>query len=245
METSEYYTMYRVEKEHWWYKGLRDLIFSYIKRNSPLHILDAGCGTGITMQSLTNKGYKLNGFDLSSLAVSFTKKRGLKNVKQGSILQIPYPGKSFDVVLNTDVLGSLNRKQVNNAVEEFYRVLKPGGTLILQVAALEQLRSPHDIVTHLKVRYAKNELQKLFLYGKWTIVKISYRMFFLFPVIFLVKILKKITVRNETGATTDLWLPPPFLNFLLFSIVKIENVMFHYINFPIGSSLFLVARKKQ
>ena len=56
---------------------------------------------------------------------------------------IPFAGDAFDLVTAFDVLYSLSEPDEAAAVGEMWRVLKPGGTLIVNVAALGILRGNH------------------------------------------------------------------------------------------------------
>lgn len=247
MEEKEYYLMYDVEATHWWYRALRDVIDYFIRTSNIRHphILDAGCGTGITLKWLSSRGLKTaEGFDVSNDAISLCKKRGLMNVYEGSILDIKHSDNSFDIILTIDVLGLLDRKQAQDAINELYRVLRPGGLLIMQCAAYEWLRSPHDTVTSLSTRYTKQQIEGLFDKNKWQIKKVSYRIFFLFPLIVIIRLFKKIGGKNDHISKTDSNLPPKLFNTMLYCIQKIENVLFKFIDFPFGSSIFLVAEKK-
>ncbi|WP_457553774.1 class I SAM-dependent methyltransferase [Desulfobacula sp.] len=100
-------------------------------------ILDAGCGIGGSSRLLAHKfGYQVVGIDLADkfieAATFLTQITGLeKNVifQQGSILEMPFEDHYFDAVLCQHVL--MNIKNKPRAVKEFFRVLKPGGKLII------------------------------------------------------------------------------------------------------------------
>ncbi|WP_020589751.1 class I SAM-dependent methyltransferase [Desulfobacter curvatus] len=102
-------------------------------------ILDAGCGIGGTSRLLVkNFGLVVHGIDLSKDFIEtahmlnqwcgFTQD-GTINLKQGSLLALPYPDNFFDAVLCQHVL--LNIKDKTKAFAEFSRVLAPRGKLIL------------------------------------------------------------------------------------------------------------------
>lgn len=244
MQKHEYYAMYKVEKSLWWYKGLRDILNYYIsQKGQKLHILDAGCGTGINMKFLSSKRQFAYGVDLSSDAIKLCKMRNLKNAKKGSILNLSFNKNFFDVIICTDVLGSMtSNKNIKKAMNEFYRVLKPNGLLLIHVAALPWLRSPHDIVTNFRVRFSKNELLSYIPTSRWNILKCSYRLFFLFPAVTSIKLVKKF-LWKILGDKTDQNTTPQILNQAFFFIQFIENRLLRFINFPIGSSLILIAEK--
>lgn len=245
MEQNEYFTMFALEKDLWWYRGLRHLLLYYVRNfGKKLKILDAGCGTGITMQCLHRLNHNVCGIDASPDAVTLARSRGLTRIQKASVTSLPYQSNYFDAVLNLDVIGLLDKKQISQALNEFERVLKPGGHLILQTAALEWLRSQHDDVSRLRTRYTKSQLESLFQSKSWKIVKIGYRVFLLFIPVALVKIIKKF-VRLKNDSEGDLFLPPPIFNITLYLIQKLENMLFPYLSFPIGTSLFIVVQKNK
>lgn len=244
MNAGEYDYMYQVEENLWWYRGLRDTLVFYLQAYAPrkARMLDAGCGTGMNMRLVELLGHTAYGIDVSAKAVMYTKKRGLTNIKKGSITQIPYGDKKYDVVLCMDVIGLLSDTQVKEALVESYRVLKPGGILMVHTAAFEFLRSNHDTVSHVKRRYTKNQIAKIFSTKKWHIQKLSYRMFLLFLPLAAVKLAKRLFVRAIPQG--DLYLPTSLLNTTLYRIQQVENFLIRYYTLPFGTSLLVIAQKK-
>lgn len=99
MERKEYEILYTIEDEYWWYVGLRDLVFSSIVKfrgnvSNKSRILDAGCGTGATLEGLNSYGQSY-GIDVSEEAIRFCKQRGLRNVMKGSVEEIPVVNNFF------------------------------------------------------------------------------------------------------------------------------------------------------
>ena len=102
-------------------------------------ILDAGCGIGGTSRLLAqNFNLVVHGIDLSKDFIETASmlnqwcgfaKDGTINLKQGSLLALPYPDHFFDAVLCQHVL--LNIKDKPKAFAEFSRILASGGKLIL------------------------------------------------------------------------------------------------------------------
>lgn len=243
MDKSEYSLMYRSEEKLWWYKSLREIINFYIKKHASKKnkILDAGCGTGMNIFFLRSKGYDVKGIDLSPDAIAFCKRRGLKNVTLGNITKTPYTSGSFNVIISLDVLGHLDASSRKKTINEFYRLLKPNGFIIMQCAAFEVLRSQHDKVVHLENRFTRSELKKMLSPKNWRIVKVSYRFFLLFFLIATIKFLKKISSRHK--AKGDVYLPNKLVNSALFAVQKIEDKLLPYISYPLGISIFMIAQK--
>src|SRR5687768_52616 len=125
--------MFEAEDRHWWYKGLRGVLFALRRleraTTRSLKILDAGCGTGGNLAALHKAGFDYEGFDYSPVAVGFCRARGLDNVQLGSILEVPFPERTFDIVISCDVLNDAGTADEEKALSELLRVLKPGGRL--------------------------------------------------------------------------------------------------------------------
>lgn len=100
-------------------------------------ILDTGCGTGGSSRLLAEQfNCRMTGIDLSkdfiATAETLTRWCGLEETvsfRQGSILNLPFEDGSFDAVLCQHLLLNIEGKQ--KALEEFHRVLRPEGSLIL------------------------------------------------------------------------------------------------------------------
>lgn len=92
-------------------------------------ILDAGCGTGRDCQYLSDKGYRLIGTDLSESAIKKAKERNLPcDFRIESIENNSFSDDSFDKIYCGHVLHSTD---LEKAVSELHRILKPDGTLFV------------------------------------------------------------------------------------------------------------------
>ena len=101
----------------------------YIKRYLPgnldAYVLDAGCGNGRYMRRINELAYEnVYGIDL------FEEVAGLgSHYVCGNIEAIPFPDESFDMVYSTSVVYYSDRPK--EAFKEFFRVLRPGGCLLI------------------------------------------------------------------------------------------------------------------
>ena len=244
MEPSEYSRMYELEDSYWWFVGLRCLILSQVKRlhssQNVLRVLDAGCGTGANLRALLAYA-NAYGVDRSSLALEFCKKRSLSNIAQASVSQLPFPNGEFNLVVSTDVLYHRNVEDDQKALEQFFRVLKPKGKLILHLPAYEFLRGNHDAAIHTKRRYSRQQLESKRRSAGFQVERISYRNTFLFPVVWLHRVL--IPGVASIGTKSDLRELPLFINKLLTIVLAAENRLLNWTILPFGSSLFCLASK--
>ncbi|MBF0244778.1 MAG: class I SAM-dependent methyltransferase [Planctomycetes bacterium] len=97
-----------------------------------MSVLDAGCGGGRYTAAWHQLGAKSStGVDISSIGLASAEQRvresGLNGLsfKQGSVLELPFPDRSFDIVFSNGVLH--HTVDWKTGVRELVRVLKTGG----------------------------------------------------------------------------------------------------------------------
>jgi SAM-dependent methyltransferase len=96
-------------------------------------VLDAACGTGYGSQMLKRAGARaVEGLDIDTVSIAYAVRdyagSGI-TFRQGNVLQLPYPDKTFDVVVSFETI-----EHVPNGADwlrEAARVLKPGGLFIV------------------------------------------------------------------------------------------------------------------
>lgn len=230
------------QDKHWWYLGMSEinnsLIKTFLTKRNNLKILDAGCGPGAMLPTLSKYGDVI-GIDVSDEALKYAKKRG--EVIKGDITNLKFKNQTFDIVICMDVLYHMWVKDETEALREFNRVLKNDGVLLLREPAYNWLRGNEDVGSLTKRRFQRRELENKITQSSFKILKISYANFFLFPILLLVRILTGLS--NKRGSS-DMSIPPIFINQLLFYILKIESILLKFISLPFGSSLICVATKK-
>ncbi len=98
--------------------------------------LDLCCGTGDVAFALAEAGARVTGMDFSApmLAVAEARKVKVSDAAgpvflQGDALRTPFPDAHFDVV--TISYGLRNLASVDEGLREMWRVLKPGGRLLV------------------------------------------------------------------------------------------------------------------
>ncbi|MGK5729167.1 methyltransferase domain-containing protein [Streptomyces sp. URMC 124] len=92
-------------------------------------LLDVACGGGLFGPHLAGKGYRVIGVDLSALALREARQHGYDAVLRADITRLPFTDASFDVVTAGQCLEHVPDPFL--VVSELCRVLRPGGTLIV------------------------------------------------------------------------------------------------------------------
>lgn len=107
----------------------------------PGDVLDAGMGGGVLLEELDRRGWRVAGVDLAPSMVERARGRlphARERLLEGSIEDLPFADGSFDAVVATGVL-EYAAHDLDRAVTELVRVLRPGGTL---VASFPNYRAP-------------------------------------------------------------------------------------------------------
>ena len=74
---------------------------------------------------------------------------------RASVTAVPFPSATFDLVTSFDVLYSLDEADERTAVAEMFRLLKPGGFAIVNVAAMPTLTGDHSVLSRERRRYTR------------------------------------------------------------------------------------------
>jgi len=243
MEQHAYEVMYRVEENHWWYVGRRNLILDQIAQfyegTQGLRLLDIGCGTGIFIQFLKRYGHVV-GLDFSTDALDFCRQRGCSELVRGDGSILPFGANTFDLLTANDLVEHLDDDLA--ALREFLRVLKPGGRVFLFVPAFQFLWSLQDEVAHHRRRYTSAEMRLVLKKAGFQVVKVTYANALLFPLIYVGRQMLKI-MRRFRDYTTENDLHPGWANRPLTAMLNLEVPMLRKMRFPFGVSIIAVAEK--
>lgn len=101
-------------------------------------ILDAGCGTGKAGIYFSQKGYRVVSFDLAEgmlkqTVIGSEEKGVVVKPIRGNMRNISFADSSFDAIWSAASLVHISKEMREEAISEFYRVLKPKGVLHIGV----------------------------------------------------------------------------------------------------------------
>jgi ubiquinone/menaquinone biosynthesis C-methylase UbiE len=238
--------MYCFEDRYWWFIARRHLITSLLGTHYPqdgrLQILDIGCGTGAMLDELAPFGHVV-GADYAPEALQFCVTRGVgADLARADVRRLPFADASFDVVTAMDIVEHIDDDKA--AACEIFRVLKPGGRLLVTVPAFESLWSEHDEALHHYRRYTVPRLKDLFQRVGLTVDKVSYTVTTLFPAIWAFRqvsnLLPKRRDEGEKKANLINFSGP--VNAALLALSQWETRLVHRQNLPFGVTVVCIAR---
>ena len=238
---------YQAERSHFWFRGFRQYMKPAIARAldgvSDARILDCGCGTGSNLEMLRPYG-RACGFDLTAVGVRFARAHGHR-VAQASIEAIPFRSGTFDLVTSFDVFQCLPDPVERSAIAEMARVLKPGGWLLLHVAALEILHGKHSVLSEEVRRYTPARLRSIVEPAGFRLERLTFDHMSLLPLMLPVRAWHRLTAAGGQVAAgeEEITVPIPPVNAALTALVSLEALALRAVNMPIGSSLQVLARK--
>jgi SAM-dependent methyltransferase len=237
----------RAEATHFWFRGFRLFVAPLLRqatkdRISPL-ILDCGCGTGNNLTLLEQFG-RAYGFDLTAIGLEIGRESGRSRLARASVTAVPFPADTFDIVTSFDVLYSLQSVDEHAAVAEMFRVAKPGGFVVVNVAAMQSLRGDHSVLSREVRRYDRRSLARVLTDAGFVIERLTYTNAVLFPAMAAARaVQRRRGLSSEEHADQEIRVPPAPINLALTVALTVESWWLRLVDNPFGSSLLCLARK--
>jgi SAM-dependent methyltransferase len=239
MEPGEYALMDAAEERMWWYRALHArLTGALVGING--RVLDAGCGTGGFLARLGEQrpDLQLAGIEWQqSAALRARAKAGAKTgamILRGSVDALPFRDASFDAAVCADVLCHAAVRPAE-ALAELYRVLRPGGRLVVNMPAYRWLTSAHDAQVHNVRRQTAREVSAMLRGGGFRVVASRYWNTLLLP---LMVLQRKVLL---SGKKSDVAVFPPSLDAMFHLMTEVERRL--PIGLPAGGSVLAIAER--
>ena len=249
MEKKYFEEYYFHERNHWWFKIrlliLKNLILKYVSIKKSLEILNAGAATGASSLMLKDFG-EVTSLEYDKDCAVFLSSLLNEDVVNASLTDLPFSDNSFDLVCAFDVIEHIEDDK--KALNEVFRVLKPGGILFLTVPAFEILWSKHDVINMHYRRYNAKALRILVSITGFKIIFESYFNFILFiPVLIYRSIVNFLYFKkrgSDSGSDFEVFKSNRLLNSMFYRLFSIEQrVLSGGIRFPFGVSLAMIVQK--
>jgi SAM-dependent methyltransferase len=234
----------RAEATHFWFRGFRKFVAPVIRDlaggRDRLRLVDCGCGTGHNLELLRPHG-KTIGFDLTEGGTTRARAAGW-TVMRADITRIPLASEMFDVATSFDVLQCVEADVT--ALREMTRIVRPGGVVVVTVAALEALRGDHSETWREFRRYTPASARRLVEAAGLRAERVSFVFASLFPLMVVVRCAQRwLRPFRPPRIDADIAVPIAPVNALLSVLLSGEAALVRHVPMPIGSSLLIVARK--
>ena len=234
----------RAERDHFWFHGFRrfvqPLLVEATEGVQAPRILDCGCGTGHNLKMLRQFG-RAWGIDITWSGLAYARDGGERGIARASASCLPFPAGQFDLVTSFDVLYALDDTVERKALDEMYRVLRPGGQVLINVAALKMLTGNHSVLGGEVRRYSRQELRDHLERTGFTVRRITYTNFLLLPLVLSVRFAQRLGGHHESDI--EITVPRQPVNAILAGTLALEAQALRLVDMPAGSSLLALAEK--
>ena len=123
------------------------------------NVLDVGCGTGeVTLLAKTRTKYgNVYGIDPAPEMIAIARKKAARkgleiDFRVAVIEALPFPDSSLDVVTSSLMMHHLPENLKERGLAEIYRVLKPGGRLLIA----DFMRPTRSFLNHLFIAFTRH-----------------------------------------------------------------------------------------
>jgi SAM-dependent methyltransferase len=240
----EFGRLAEIEERHWFYRGKRRIVRSWIERFVRLDrdslLVDGGMGTGRWVSEMAGV-CRVLGLDPhpSSLALA-----GQRVASSGgasvcaSLARTPLADGCADVVTLLDVLEHMDDDA--GALEEALRITRPGGLVVITVPALRWLWSSWDAALGHRRRYHLPDLRRLVHRPGVDVLHCAYTNTAALLPIAALRAWRSLVPARSDVRSEDI-IPPRLLNaFLEWSLVAPAQ---RGVQSPVGAALLAVLRR--
>ncbi|HDH51428.1 MAG TPA: class I SAM-dependent methyltransferase [Nitrospirae bacterium] len=244
VDQSYSFKYHKLEENHWWFIGRRDIISELVKDfRRDAETLEIGCSGGVLIEALKRHGFtRLQGIDIDEEAVKICRQKGLGDINFADAENTEFNNQQFDVLIASDVLEHIRDEE--RALQEWQRILKSGGKLIIFVPAFQFLWSGHDEANRHYRRYRRSGLIRTLEKNGFKTDRASYWNLSLFLPVSAARLFRKIFPGSKKTEADQLFEVNPFINKILVYVLKLENKLLSWdINLPLGVSVFAVATR--
>ena len=233
----------KFESKSFWFRARNKLIIWGLLRykQNPVNFLEVGCGTGYVLKEISNvlPTVKLMGSEIHHEGLRYAVKRVPKaEFMQMDARQTPYY-EEFDSIGAFDVLEHIKEDKL--VIKQLHAALKPGGILLISVPQHPFLWSKSDeYACHVR-RYTNYNLTKVLQGSGFQILKNTSFVFTLLPFMYFSRIRNR---KQKNYNPSNEFQINNITNFIFYFFLYFEIIFIKIgINFPLGGSRFVVAKK--
>jgi SAM-dependent methyltransferase len=248
MNPAEFANIANSEKDFWWYRGMRAILFRMLEPHLAgrklARVLEAGCGTGYFSYLLqTERRWPVTPVDIGWEGLRRARSMGVERAVQANVMSLPFASGVFDLALSIDVLPHLVRGEDQRGVDELGRVVARGGLVLIRAAALDILRSRHSEFVYERQRFTRARLTALAENAGIRVLRCTYANSLLLPVALAKFRIWEPLTRQAPGSGVE---PVAgWLDRILYGALAAEAAWIGAgRNLPIGQSLILIGEKR-
>jgi len=233
----------KFESKSFWFRARNKLIIWGLLRykQNPVNFLEVGCGTGYVLKEISNvlPTVQLMGSEIHHEGLRYAVKRVPKaEFMQMDARQTPYY-EEFDSIGAFDVLEHIKEDEL--VIKQLHAALKPGGILLISVPQHPFLWSKSDeYACHVR-RYTNYNLTKVLQGSGFQILKNTSFVFTLLPLMYFSRIRNR---KQKNYNPSNEFQINNITNFIFYFFLYFEIIFIKIgINFPLGGSRFVVAKR--
>ncbi len=241
------------EDNHWWFasrtRALNALMEPALPKTPDFQLLDVGCGAGNMIHHLSHYG-QVKGLEIDERPTKKARERGYDVQQFDATQPMPFSDDTFDAVTALDVIE--HNEDDMAILADSYRILKPGGHMIITVPAFMWLWTHNDDLNAHVRRYTAGELKEKLLSTGFKVDRVTYNNFFVFPLAATLLLLRRSSDAKKELAShhvsedeyqVEMEPASPMVNAILTQVGKVESGLIRHINLPFGTSLIAIAQK--
>ena len=240
MPDERFDVMAELERDHWWFRAKRRLVLQALDGKSAGRAVDVGCGTGAMVEELARRGFSTVGTDMSAAALHHASS-GSGAFLSSTAERLPFASRAFEVLTSLVVVEHLDDDVA--ALQEYRRVVRPGGSIVLAVPAYRWAWSDHDVALGHRRRYTAPQLEAAATMAGLRVERCTYFHSWLVPAALL---LRRTPLRLLLrGAPEEASFVSPSVNRVLGLVAAAERAIAARARVPFGLSILLVATRPE